>query len=52
MVDFERLGTLFALGGLKGRFASGRTRNFQHVTLMKVQNLSISLDLLQLLKLT
>ena len=52
MVNFELLGALFAPGGLKADLTQGVRGIFQHFGLMSMQNLSISLDVLLLLKLT
>ena len=49
---FRISGSTFRSRRAQGRFASGRTGHLQHFSLMNMQNLNISIDLLQFLKLT
>ena len=49
---FRTFGSTFCSRRTQGRFASGRTENLRHFSLMNMQNLSISLDILQFLNLT
>ena len=49
---FRASGSTFRSRRTQGRFASGRKEHLQHFSLMNMQKLSISLDILQFLKLT